>query len=212
MCMSGSKSRSRAVARQRGFSMFELIVYLLVSSILFAAAFNRYQAFPGEAERANFTGVMAQLKAGLNLQMISAILDGSRARLRDLEGSNPMDFMLETPVNYIGVLSGVAESQLPRRVWYFDSARGELVYLVERAENLYAISDGQLVPSSSIRLRITNIYGDSATQQDWQGIVLAPSMPYEWRRVPLELYRELGPEAETGPLVDLGAFSLLSEL
>ena len=192
--------------------MFELIVYLLVSSILFAAAFNRYQNFPGEAERANFTGVLAQLKTGLNLQMISAILDGSRSRLEAMEGTNPMDFMLETPSNYLGVLSQAEESALPRRIWYFDGTLGDLVYLADRSENLYAISDGQLVPTSSIRLRITNVYGDAESRQDWQGIVLASAVPYEWRHVPLEVYRPTVSEGETESMADLGALSLLGEL
>lgn len=101
---------------QRGFSMFELVVYLLSVSILFAAAVSRYQDFPGEAERANFTAVLSQLKTGVNLQMILALTSNQRNLLDELEGSNPMDLMLQTPNNYVGALAAIDESQLPRRV------------------------------------------------------------------------------------------------
>ena len=37
--------------------MFELIAYILIVSITFSFAFNRFEDFPGEAERANFLQV-----------------------------------------------------------------------------------------------------------------------------------------------------------
>lgn len=173
---------------QRGFSMFELVVYLLSASILFAAALSRYQDFPGEAERANFTAVLAQLKTGVNLQMILALTSSKRSMLDELEGSNPMDLMLETPNNYVGALSAVDESQLPRRVWYFDTVNGELIYLADRAENLFLLTSQGRVPSERIRFQVRNIYHEAENEpRSWQGINIVPVEPYEWRRIPLEV-------------------------
>ena len=174
----------RCPRRQRGFSMFEMMVYILSASILFAAAFNRYQDFPGEAERANFLAILAQLNAATNLQMMRTIASGEFQQSGMLDGMNPMDLMLTTPGNYVGVLSGADESTLPRRIWYFDGTRGELVYLANDARNLYWIQNGNRVPADSIRLQVRNVR--NATQR-WEGIVLAPVVPYEWQAVPLEI-------------------------
>lgn len=187
------KSRSQ----QSGFSLFELLVYLLIASILFAAAANRYQGYPAEAERANFLAVLSQLKAGVNLQMMRMIAsaDWTQARQEAIAGTNPMDLMLETPSNYLGEFATVDAAALPQRVWYFDSSAGELVYIAENSDNLYIIQDGVALASNQIRLRIENVYDRSGIVDDpdtadnrgrWQGLMLAPVIPYEWRSQPLE--------------------------
>lgn len=179
----------RGSRRQRGFSMFEMMVYILVASILFAAAFNRYRDFPGEAERANFTAILAQLNATVNLQMMRLIASGSWNTAGELEGQNPMGWLLTTPGNYVGAFAGIDEATLPRRIWYFDTSRGQLVYLADDASNLYLLENGQRTQTGSVRFRISNVYGSGTGSggSNWQGIILAPVVPYEWQAVELEL-------------------------
>lgn len=171
--------------QQRGFSLFELMVYILAASILFSVMLNRYRDFPDEAERASFIAVLGQLRAGVNLQMMNAIADGSWNRLDALDGSNPMDLMLEAPSNYLGEFAEVGAS-LPRRSWYFDTSAGHLVYHVNRAEQIRAQVDGTEVTTDQIRFVIRNVHENGG----WQGLVLAPVHPYDWQNVSLE--RALG--------------------
>ncbi len=189
--MSGSPVKSNSA----GFSLFEMMVYILAASILFAAAFNRYQDFPGEAERANFMAIQAQLNAAINLQMMQIIASGGWQNARQLDGMNPMDLMLTTPGNYVGALNGADIAQLPRRIWYFDRTRGELIYLAENAQNLYLLDGGQRIATERLGFRVINRYSDSGS---WEGIVLAPVQPYEWQSVPLSV-----PEPQTNT-VSLG--------
>lgn len=181
-----AQSAVAASGSQRGFSLFELVVYLLVASILFAVVINRYREFPGEAERASFISIHAQLQAAVNLQMMNAIASGERAQLSDLVGSNPMDLMLQAPINYAGEFALVDPVTMPRRAWYFDSARGELVYLAENSSNLYLMRNGRAEPGREIRLRIENVYGNGGLNE-WQGTILTAVEPYQWQRVPIEL-------------------------
>jgi type II secretory pathway pseudopilin PulG len=174
------------VTRQRGFSLFELIAYILIVSITFSFAFNRFADFPGEAERANFTSIMMQLKSGVTLQMMNGIATGKWNELTDLEGSNPMDLMLETPANYVGELGPIDVTQLPRRIWYFDSTAGELVYLANNTENLYAMVDGAAQPTDHVRLRIAMKYNDEE-RKDWSGVTLDPVVPFVWESVELQI-------------------------
>ena len=174
--------------RQAGFSMFELIVYLLVSSILFATLVNRYREFPGEAERANFTAILAQMRTGVNLQMMDMIASADFGRGEELAGSNPMDLMLQTPSNYVGSFASVDINTMPRRVWYFDRSRGELVYLADNAANLYVERNGISQSDAHIRFRITDMRAaDAPAGQGWQGLTLAPVEPYQWRQAPIDI-------------------------
>ena len=183
--MKGSRKPVRPLGSgSGGFSLFELMVYILAASILFAAAFNRYQDFPGEAERANFLAIQAQLNAAINLQMMQLIASGSWQDARQLDGMNPMDLMLTVPGNYVGTLNGAELAQLPRRIWYFDSRNGELVYLADNAQNLYLLDNGQRLPTERVSFRVTNRYSASGS---WEGIVLAPVQPYEWQSVEISI-------------------------
>lgn len=184
---------SDRMAAQRGFSLFELLVYILAASILFSVMLNRYRDFPGEAERASFIAVLGQLRAGVNMQMMNAIAEGSWQRLGALDGSNPMELMLEVPDNYLGEFPGV-DASMPRRSWYFDTSEGHLVYHVNQNEHVRVRIDGEDVPADQIRFAIRNVQGDGG----WQGLTLAPVQPYEWRSVPLEQALPLD-EPVTGP-------------
>lgn len=200
---------------QSGFSLFELVVYLLVSSILFATVINRYRDFPGEAERANFTAVLAQLKTGVNLQMMDMIASGNwQGRTEAMEGSNPMDLMLEPPGNYVGEFAMVDVRTMPRRVWYFDTGRGELVYLAENTQNLYAVGSDGTQPSEQVRFRISNNQSpDAEPGQGWQGLTLSAVEPYQWRRVPLDIdaIAESQQDAQNQPVIPESLGNLVSD-
>lgn len=169
-----------APGRQGGFSMFELVVTILMASILASVIVSRFQDLPAEAERANFIAVVGQLKAGVNLRMMSAIAGGSWSELEELNASNPMKLLLQRPINYLGEFDHVGDS-FPTRVWYFDSARGELVYRAGSAENLYT-ENADNAALKSIRFSINNTYVGGS----WQGLELAPVVPYRWSRLPVE--------------------------
>lgn len=141
-----------------GFSLFELIVYILLVSIVFSVSMRRFSDFPGEAERANFLAITGQLKAAVNLQMMKAIAGGNWESLGSIENSNPMDLMLETPSNYAGAYNSVDEQNMPRRTWYFDSFNGQLVYLANDTSHLFSNQGDGTSTLASIRFRIAQRY------------------------------------------------------
>ena len=65
MNRSGKQSQRRELklAGSGGFSLFELVVFIICVAIIYASAANRFSDFPGEAERANFLAVSAQIQA-----------------------------------------------------------------------------------------------------------------------------------------------------
>lgn len=152
--------------KSKGFSLFELIVYILLVSIVFSASMRRFSDFPGEAERANFLAISMQLKAAVNLQMMNAIAAGNWENLGPIENTNPMDLMLETPSNYAGAFNLVDEQTMPRRTWYFDSFNGQLVYLANDSSNLFSTLGDGTSTISEIRYRIVQKYAGDARRSD----------------------------------------------
>lgn len=181
--------------KSAGFSIFELVAFIITSAIIYSYAANQFTAFPGEAERANFLAVSTQIQTGVNMELLYGLKAFSGAPVEQYEGANPMDLMLEPPSNYLGAFPAVNLAAMPRRSWYFDSARKELVYLVNDASQVYLIQNGASFQSNEIRFRITADYSEvdsrtgipvdiggrgGSSKQRLNGIVFRPTVPFQW--------------------------------
>lgn len=185
----------------RGFSLFELVVFIILVAIIYATAANRFADFPGQAERANFLAITTQLQTAINLEMMIGLGTGRIRSAERMDGINPMDLMLQPPSNYIGVFDLIDRERIQRRVWYFDRSRQELVYLVNDTTGVYLVNDGIDVPTDEIRFRIMVEYGEEDMRSGLpveiaendgsvvapenrrtrlRGVLLRPVFPYRW--------------------------------
>ncbi len=182
-----------------GFSLFELVVFIICVAIIYAAATRRFSDFTGDAERASFLAVITQIQAGITLESMLGITRGASSQMDAYANSNPMTLLLEPPSNYIGAFSGVDKAGLERRSWYFDAGTGELVYLANNAEGLSLQINGINVPTDEVRFAITAqyVYRDKSTglpvsllgtdgenrerfARKFSGLLLKPVIPFEW--------------------------------
>lgn len=179
------------IAHNRGFSLFELVVFILTVSIIYAAAARRFAEFPGEAERANFLSIVNQIQVGINLELILYLTRGDAAQLHQLAGVNPMDLMLEPPSNYLGAFSDVDARRFERRAWYFDLNKKELVYLVNDNSDVNLLVNGVREPTDELRFTVRLAYKTSSEQGEPEtagtigsktpsGALLEPVLPFEW--------------------------------
>lgn len=192
-------------ARSAGFSLFELVVYILSVAIIYALASNRFAEFPGQAERANFLAVTTQIQSAVNLEMIVGMGLGRISSAESLVGANPMELLLEPPSNYLGAFAGLDQTTVSRRAWYFDQDRSELVYLVNDTTDVFIVPDGQEIPTDEIRFSLVADYSEldresglpagfieqgAEQAQDtvlrFDGIVMRPVIPFRWGRETLE--------------------------
>jgi len=183
-----------------GFSLFELVVFIISVAIIYAYAANRFSEFPAQAERANFTAIFTQLQSGITLE---SMFGGNGGIIQDpsiLEGINPMDLLLSTPSNYLGAFDVADEDEMSRRSWYFDKTRNELVYLVNDVGGVYLEINGTLIPTDSLHFKVKAMYReiDAATGLDaaianrtspsyskdasgrFSGMLLQPVIPFVW--------------------------------
>ncbi len=193
--------------RSAGFSLFELVVYIISVAIIYSVAANRFSQFPAAAERASFISVTSQIQAALNLQSMELAINGAGRELSALDGGNPMDYLLETPSNYLGAFDLVDESRLQRRSWYFDNANDELVYLVSADDAVTLDINGTSVAADRVRFAMTIQYsvkdarGNPVTDPGvlesealssgrlryvFRGITLNPVYPYRWDELNLD--------------------------
>lgn len=180
-------------------------MFIICVAIIYAAAARRLADFPGEAERANFFAITAQLQAGINLEMMMGITRGKGGYLNQYEGANPMDLLLEPPSNYVGAYAGVDSRTFDRRVWYFDIGSNELVYLANDADGLSHLLNGRKIPADrvSFKISVQYSYRDSSTgllldvvdvdpaeqgdlRRSFDGLLLQPTIPFEWESGGLE--------------------------
>ncbi|MEX2130919.1 MAG: type II secretion system protein [Pseudohongiellaceae bacterium] len=200
-------------SRNAGFSLFELIVFIICVAIIYSAAANRFAEFPGEAERANFLAVSSQIQAAVNLELMMAMLASNREVIARYESANPMDFLLETPSNYLGAFYLPDASGLPRRSWYFDQSTNELVYLINDADDVFVMQQGVQIPTNELRFKIEIEYRyrdsvtglpvevpesteitevtdatkdqiDTTIRRTLAGMLLRPVTPYVWGSAP----------------------------
>ena len=195
-------SASRRIRHSLGFSVFELVAFVILASIVYAGAVNRFAQFPGQAERANFLAISTQLKSAINVEMMLGVGTGRISSPERLVGANPMDLMLEPPSNYLGAFNQLNTAGMERRVWYFDNSTRELVYLASDPTGLFLIVNGTAVPANEVRFRIQAIYSAheagsglpvnalanagapvGAQVQGFDGIALRPTVPFIWNQV-----------------------------
>lgn len=189
-------------AQSGGFSLFELVVFIISVAIIYAYAANRFAEFPGQAERANFIAVLTQIQSGVNFEMMMAVGTGRIGSAELLEGVNPMDLMLEAPSNYLGVLSSTQAAESSRRSWYFDPATEELVYLINDVGGAYLLIEETAYLADELRFKMVADYSevDRVTglpvhiaerggnevaaeniKRRLNGVVLRPTTPYQWQ-------------------------------
>ena len=128
--------------KQRGFSLVELVVAVVVILVLLTGTYVRYMALVADAERAAFQGVMGWLQAGLNMEMGRALTGGGKQQLQALQDGNPMVLVskiMEVPSNYLGELDSQQSKNAKPGHWYFDLDQRLLVYRVRYDENLEGI-------------------------------------------------------------------------
>ncbi|HUF74416.1 MAG TPA: prepilin-type N-terminal cleavage/methylation domain-containing protein [Gammaproteobacteria bacterium] len=172
--------RARA---SRGFSLFELVVVIVVIAILSGLLLARVLPLIGQAERVAFLQTKQQIQNALLLEAAGRVVRGESGTLASLTGTNPMDLLLEPPGNYAGTISRLTSETLPRRSWLFDGEADLLVYRPGRQAKFEALEG----PADRIEMRVSFVYRDrdedgayNASIDRFDGLRLESLHPYAW--------------------------------
>jgi prepilin-type N-terminal cleavage/methylation domain-containing protein len=166
--------------RERGFSILELVVVIVIFSALITALLNRFHHFQELAERAAMESTVRLVKTGLQIRLAELILANQQAEAVTLEIQDPMRWLEPKPGNYGGEYRDPPE----RGTWYFDARARQLVYVVNTGTRLEldsAAPDRKEIRFQA-RLLKDRIRAGGATVESVTGVTVAPVRPYRWSR------------------------------
>jgi len=172
-----------ARAYARGFSLLEMVVVVVAIGILAGLALERLVPLIGQAERVAFIRVRGQLQNALMLETAQRLVRGESRLVPRMAGSNPMDYVLQAPANYLGSYENPAHEEMPTSHWYFDEGRGHLVYRVGSRAKFEA----DVGPRDRAEFRVQLAYRDGngngsyeASADIFDGVWLKSVYPYRW--------------------------------
>jgi prepilin-type N-terminal cleavage/methylation domain-containing protein len=173
------KTISGAMSLQRGFTLFEIVVVILLIGVLMTMAIDRMLQLQVIAEKVSVQQMIGNLQGAVNLQAAELIVDKGLDSVRSLAGTNPMQYLQVPPANYIGLKDDNNAAQLPQESWYFDTKQNILVYTVKNTDYF----ETTLVGAPRIRLRVELIFKDNNGRGAGQvrGINVNSLDEYRWK-------------------------------
>jgi len=164
--------------RERGFTLFELAVAVVIISILAWVLLTRLAFYQEMAEKAAMESTVRVIKTGLQIRLAELIIGNRQGEAGTLEVEDPMQWLDTRPANY----GGVYREPPVLGQWYFDANARQLVYVVNTGERLDL---GTAADTKQIRFRARllkdrlNVGG--AMVESVTGITLTAVTPYRWR-------------------------------
>lgn len=168
----------------RGFSLLELVIVIVIISVLIVVAISRLIALQEAAERASMESVVGTLRSAIGIRVATHIVKQNIPGLRRLVSTNPMDQLAQLPKNYLGVFDRPDPNTLEDGNWYFDRDKGILVYLVRSKVRFKGGKDNP----PRARFRIRPVFTDrnrngryDPGRERIEGLSLSPVEPYTWK-------------------------------
>lgn len=172
-----SRIKYQIMAREKGFTLLELVVVISIIAVLSTIAFERLWAIQVKAERAAMESVIGSIQSALGMKVAESLLAGDRSGLEALANSNPMQQLAEAPNNYAGAVADASEVRGGQ--WYYDLRTQVLVYRVYNTANFRGGAANPDQARFAVRLDIEA----ARTGRKNQGIVgarLVALEPYKW--------------------------------
>jgi len=172
------------VRSERGFSLLELLIAIVVISVLLVVAAERLLALRFEAERTMVHSVIGAMRSALYIEFAGAAARGQIQRMDVAGGSNPMLQLSEKPEGYAGEFFGADPALFEPGSWYFDTRDRALVYLVRFPQPFVSPLSGP----PRLRLTVQPDYDDldrngrfDPGRDPVRGLKLVPLEPFYWK-------------------------------
>ncbi len=162
--------------KQKGFTLLELCISLLVIFILYGVLSFYLGRLAESSERAAVYGVLGQLQQQISLKLARYYIAGTPHEAEAMINQNPFTWMPETLANYGGEISDANE--VKEGFWYFDPTERQMVYFLQRNEFLRV----EELPSKELKfmLKLTGVSADNIGSTHSYGVKIDPVKPFTW--------------------------------
>jgi general secretion pathway protein G len=140
-------------AKQRGASLLEFAVAVIVVGILSGLLLQRVWYYQGQAEQAAVQLTVANVRTALEIKVTQAKLPGRSEDLTFLAEQNPLNLLKTKPDNYVGELYSPGKDDIGAGNWCFDRTDKTLIYLLNNA-NSFEDSQSKLLKFKVKLLRL----------------------------------------------------------
>jgi type II secretory pathway pseudopilin PulG len=162
-------------ARAGGFTLFELVVVVIVAGVMATVLIERLLAYQEYFEKTAMENTLQNMRSGLRNRVSEFIMKDRIREAHSVLQENPITWLEQPPPNYQGALNKPALDQIKPGHWYFDAVQQELVYLPNHRQFLKQATAGDY----AIRFRVTE-----KSMQDGapslERFVLTPLTAYKW--------------------------------
>ena len=114
--------------QQRGASMLEFAIVVLVAGIVAVVFLDRVSFYLEQAEKAAMQRTAADLTWALRIRVAELMLANNAGAIGQLEGANPVEALDFQLANYFGEGGTRDEAGVPPGRWFFNRESRELVY------------------------------------------------------------------------------------
>ena len=168
-----------AAARNTGYSMFEFIVLVVLTSVMGVGLADRLNYYQELTEKTVMEASVRNIRSGLLMRRAELLVQENVIETAKLLKQNPITWLENPPINYVGELSAERIQTVPAGSWYFNTSIGELVYFPNLRRHLEIENQ-----EKTIRYQVTAIKPMAGNAQYAKpglvGISLTLKTPYRW--------------------------------
>jgi prepilin-type N-terminal cleavage/methylation domain-containing protein len=177
--MAGAQALKKR-ANRAGFTLIEVAVVVSIVAITAGLLLDRVLFYQEQAEKAAMEHTVGIIRSALHLQVASLMAKNRTNELSGLVDKNPMEWLAETPKNYIGAYFAPNSLDLTTGSWYFDLQNRNLVYLVKGKNHFQNSEAGSNRIRFQVRLVGSKQVQEAQSAPNVEGVILDQLVPYTW--------------------------------
>ena len=164
--------------RQRGFTVLELVLVIIIFSLLVGVYLRSVRHYQEIAEQATVSLTLSNIRTGMAQEWADRIVNGKAGeKIEHLVGSNPVRWLETPPPAYYGEIKNPNLERMEAAAWYFDLAQKELVYVVNNGNDLEVEKvSGRKV----LRWKVALEDNSSQASATFGTLILRPVVNYRW--------------------------------